>query len=170
MSLSISEPLRPMMIPGREVWMMIFSLLAARSTSICETPEPAKRSFNSFLSLRSSCSNGAPRRIASGDVRTHGSTSYSTRMRPSASSATCRLTAATAAMACPLYKTLLVARIFPRMYFNGVAPSPRSTIRSPASGRSRAVRTALTPGSASALLASIETMRAWAWGLRSTAP
>ena len=37
-------------------------------------------------------------------------------------------------------------------------------------GKSFEVATATTPGSASALLVSIERMRAWAWGLRRTLP
>src|SRR5689334_19043281 len=38
------------------------------------------------------------------------------------------------------------------------------------SGKSSFVTTALTPGSLSAALASMERMRAWGWGLRSTLP
>jgi len=52
-SLSTSAPLRPMMMPGREVWMSIFSLLAARSISMRETPACANRRFSSALSARS---------------------------------------------------------------------------------------------------------------------
>ena len=50
LSLSTSCPLRPMMMPGREVKMLILSLLAARSMSTRETPAWAKRFFRSFLS------------------------------------------------------------------------------------------------------------------------
>ncbi len=64
LSLSISAPLRPMMMPGRDVWMMIFSLLAARSMSMCETPAPAKRDFSSFFSFRSSISSLLKSRLA----------------------------------------------------------------------------------------------------------
>ena len=39
-----------------------------------------------------------------------------------------------------------------------------------AGGKSAAVTTALTPSRASALEVSIETMRAWAWGLRRVFP
>jgi len=48
-----------MMIPGREVWMSIFSLFAARSMSICATPAWANRFFRESRSLRSSCSSFA---------------------------------------------------------------------------------------------------------------
>jgi hypothetical protein len=41
-------------MPGRDVWMMIFSLFAALSISIWETPAPAKRVFKSFFKLKSS--------------------------------------------------------------------------------------------------------------------
>ncbi len=44
-SLSTSVPLRPMMMPGREVKMSIFSLFAARAISTFETPACAKRRF-----------------------------------------------------------------------------------------------------------------------------
>ena len=46
LSLSTSVPLRPLMIPGREVWMLILSLFAARSISTRETPACEKRFFN----------------------------------------------------------------------------------------------------------------------------
>ena len=55
LSLSTSCPLRPMMMPGREVKMLIFSLLAARSISTRDTPAWAKRFLRSFLRPRSSC-------------------------------------------------------------------------------------------------------------------
>jgi hypothetical protein len=44
-----------MMMPGREVWMLIFRLRAARSISIIATPACWNRFFRSFLSARSSC-------------------------------------------------------------------------------------------------------------------
>ena len=50
-SLSTSVPLRPMMMPGREVWMSIFSLLAARSISIFETPAWANRCLQRVAQL-----------------------------------------------------------------------------------------------------------------------
>jgi hypothetical protein len=43
-----------MMMPGRDVWMSIFSLLAARSISIFDTPAWANRRFNVSRSFRSS--------------------------------------------------------------------------------------------------------------------
>ncbi len=51
----------------------------------------------------------------------------------------------------------------------------RSTSAAPApasfrSGKSAPVTMAFTPGMVSASLVSIDTMRAWAWGERSTAP
>ena len=108
--------------------------------------------------------------MASGAVSTGASTSYSTSMRPTASSATCTLTAATAAMAWPRYSAFSCASTLLLRNFRFTAPSPRFSILSGASGRSRCVTTALTPGSASALLVSIDLMRAWACGLRSTLP
>ena len=51
-----------------------------------------------------------------------------------------------------------------------VTPSPRSTILSSAFGRSALVTTACTPSIASAADVSIDLMRAWACGLRKTAP
>ena len=59
LSLSTSVPLRPMMMPGREVWMSIFSLFAARSISIFETPACLNRAFRLSRSDRSSCSSFA---------------------------------------------------------------------------------------------------------------
>jgi hypothetical protein len=47
------------MIPGREVWMSIFSLLAARSISTLATPACWNRRLRSFLSDRSSCNKSA---------------------------------------------------------------------------------------------------------------
>jgi hypothetical protein len=47
-SLSTSAPLRPMMMPGRDVCRSIFSLLAARSISIFATPA----CWNCFFSSR----------------------------------------------------------------------------------------------------------------------
>ena len=55
LSLSTSVPLRPMMMPGRDVQMSIFSLLAARSISILDTPACLKRFFRSDRNERSSC-------------------------------------------------------------------------------------------------------------------
>ncbi len=59
LSRSTSTPLRPMMIPGREVRMLTFSLLAARSISIADTPACPSRFFKLSRSLRSSCSSSA---------------------------------------------------------------------------------------------------------------
>ena len=59
LSLSTSVPLRPMMMPGREVWTSILSLLAARSISILATPACWNRVFRSSLSFRSSWSSVA---------------------------------------------------------------------------------------------------------------
>ena len=56
---------------------------------------------NSWV-VRSSIRMGAPSAIASGAVSTAGRTSYSTSISSTASSAMCGLTAATAAIACPL--------------------------------------------------------------------
>jgi hypothetical protein len=51
LSLSISAPLRPMMMPGRAVRMMMRSLLPGRSISTELTPADFSLSFSSFFSL-----------------------------------------------------------------------------------------------------------------------
>ena len=51
-----------------------------------------------------------------------------------------------------------------------IGPSPTISSPSGISGKSSAVTTALTPGTASAALASIPAIRAWAWGLRRMRP
>ena len=51
---SISAPLRPMMMPGRAVWIVILSLLPGRSISIEATPAAWSWLFSRFLILRSS--------------------------------------------------------------------------------------------------------------------
>ena len=56
---STSPPLRPMMMPGREVRMLTLSLLAARSISIADTPAWPSRFLSSFRSFRSSWSSSA---------------------------------------------------------------------------------------------------------------
>ena len=56
LSLSISAPLRPMMMPGRAVLIMIRSLLPGRSISIELTPADLSFSFSSAFSLTSSSS------------------------------------------------------------------------------------------------------------------
>ena len=56
-SFSISAPLRPMMMPGREVRMVTRSLLPGRSTSIELTPADFSRSRSASFSSRSSCSS-----------------------------------------------------------------------------------------------------------------
>ena len=53
-SLSISAPLRPMMMPGRAVRMMIRSLLPGRSISTELTPADLSLSFSSSFSFTSS--------------------------------------------------------------------------------------------------------------------
>jgi hypothetical protein len=57
LSLSISAPLRPMMMPGRAVLMIMRSLLPGRSISIELTPADLSLSFSSFFSLMSSSSS-----------------------------------------------------------------------------------------------------------------
>src|SRR5579871_3525259 len=57
LSLSISAPLRPMMMPGRAVLMMMRSLLPGRSISMALTPADLSLSFSSFFSLTSSWSS-----------------------------------------------------------------------------------------------------------------
>jgi len=59
LSLSISAPLRPMMIPGRAVNRRITSLLAARSISIELIPAERSLSFNCLRRATSSCSRSA---------------------------------------------------------------------------------------------------------------
>ena len=80
------------------------------------------------------------------------------------------LVAATAATAWPRYSTLSYASALLLRCFTLTDISPRLAMRSSAFGMSCAVTTALTPGRALALLVSIDRMRAWACGLRSTLP
>src|SRR5919204_567872 len=92
-------------------------------------------------------------------------------MRPRASSAMCGLIAATAATACPLYSTFSLAKQLLLMNRGLIiAPSPRSVTLPEGWGSSAAVSTALTPGRAEARLASMDLMRACAWGLRRILP
>jgi hypothetical protein len=56
-SFSISAPLRPMMIPGREVRIVTRSLLPGRSTSTELTPADFSRPRTFSFSSRSSCSS-----------------------------------------------------------------------------------------------------------------
>jgi hypothetical protein len=46
-----------MKMPGRDVWMSTYSLLAARSMSILETPASEKRLLSYVRSFRSSCNS-----------------------------------------------------------------------------------------------------------------
>ena len=81
------------------------------------------------------------------------------------------LSAATPATACPLYKTLSAARqLLLRNLGLLIAPSPMSASRPPCWEKSAEVTTAFTPGSARARLASMDLIRAWAWGLRKILP
>jgi hypothetical protein len=57
LSLSISAPLRPMMMPGRAVRMIRRSLLPGRSTSTELTPAAFSFSRSSAFSLTSSTSS-----------------------------------------------------------------------------------------------------------------
>src|SRR5215510_8291398 len=80
------------------------------------------------------------------------------------------LVAATAATACPLYRTLSAAMTLLLKSLTFTAISPRLAMRSSATGKSFTVTTALTPGNASAFAVLMDLMRAWACGLRSTLP
>src|SRR5690349_1372562 len=57
LSFSISAPLRPMMMPGRDVRMVMRSLLPGRSTSMELTPADFRRLRSPSLSSRSSWSS-----------------------------------------------------------------------------------------------------------------
>src|SRR5256885_9610722 len=85
--------------------------------------------------------------------------SYWTAMRASAAAAASSVVAATAATGSPTKRTLSSASAC-SSWLAGRIPT--------GIGRSLPVSTALTPASAAAGEASIETMRAWAWGLRSS--
>ena len=89
-------------------------------------------------------------------VKTAGSSSYSTRTRPAASSAASFVSAATAATGSPWY------------FVSPTAMTGRSWNCGPKRGtgwgRSAAVMTSRTPGTRSAALVSIETIRARAQG------
>ena len=103
-----------------------------------------------------SATGGAPGFIDSSGSTAAFSTSYSTSMRSSASSAMASSSAATAATGWPANTTRSMA---------STAWARVGALRF-SSGMSAAVRTARTPGSARALLASMLTIRAWACGLR----
>ena len=118
------------------------------------------------------CSSGAPSAIASSTVVTGGRTSYSTSMRSRASSASWALSAATAAIGCPLNSALPRARILLLTWcrFWGGPPAAPTTGLFSYSGKSADVMTARTPGAASAREVSMLRMLAWACGLRRTLP
>ena len=69
-----------------------------------------------------------------------------------------------------MYRALSLARTLSRRYFRLPVPSPTFTTLSVTAGKSAAVTTAWTPSRASALLVSMDLMRACAWGLRRTLP
>ena len=103
--------------------------------------------------------SGASAASAARASSTAGSSSYSTVMRSSASCACSSVSAATAATGSPTKRTRSMAR-------NGW-----SWIDAPkVNGKSRPVTTDPHPGRRAARDASIATIRAWAWGLRRTAP
>src|SRR5207249_11592868 len=93
---------------------------------------------------------------ASGKARR---TSYSTVIKSSAWVAASSVVAATAATGSPTKRTLSSARVC-SSWLTGRMPN--------GIGRSFPTSAALTPGRAAALEVSIETMRAWGWGLRSS--
>jgi hypothetical protein len=97
-------------------------------------------------------------------LTTAGSGSYSTSISSSASFAEYSSVAITNATSCPWNRTLSPASTAWVSYeIVGIHASPSVS-------RSLAVTTAATLGCASALEVSIETMRAWAYGLRRIAP
>ena len=114
------------------------------------------------ITLLPCCSNtsGAPSASACVGLTTGCSSSYSTRIRSRASSASARLLAATAATGSPTKRALSTARQY--------APQPSGTLTIGLHQRrtSSPVSTATTPSAAAAALASTRTMRACGCGLR----
>ena len=80
------------------------------------------------------------------------------------------LVAATAATAWPSYSALSQARQLRDRSRKFIGPSPTKASSLAMCGKSFDVTTAFTPGSSSALQVSIDRMRAWACGERSTLP
>ena len=103
---------------------------------------------------------------------TTGSTSYSTTTRSHASSAMARDSATTAATTSPAWRTLSRGRVW-RTPWRTAVPGTGLGMRAGhgfwMSAMSAAEITASTPGSASAAVASMRRMRAWACGLRTMA-
>ncbi len=135
----------------------MFTAFAGVSLLAMATAEWASASLVS-ASVPASATGGAPGSIdLSGSIEA-ASTWYSTSMRSRASSAMDGSSAATAATGWPMNTTRSIARTawarVGAFFFS--------------CGMSLAVSTARTPGSALAALVSIETILAWACGLRSS--
>ena len=122
------------------------------------------------LVIKSSCSSGALGSMACFQVMTGFSTWYSTSISSAARAAISGVVAATAATACPSYMVLRRAMTFSDISWKLTVTSPAAMSPGPSSGKSAAVTTAFTPGSARAFLMLMDLILAWACGLRTTRP
>ncbi len=148
------------------------------TTSALAKPSPTSPSLCSSvpamfdglsLNLMKSCRIGASGFIASSTSITNGRTSYSTSINLQASAAIFSVVAATAATGWPANSAF--SRAMTLRHIQRMSWMPSMTDLS--SGKftmSFAVITAFTPGWASALLVSIDLMRACGCGLRNTLP
>ena len=110
--------------------------------------------------VNSSWSMGALSFIDSVTVKTGSRISYSTSIRLAASSARWTSVAATAATACPMYRTFSEASTFSAIMRGLAIVWVKSMNRSLLIGKSFAVITAFTPGSACAFVVSSRFIRA----------
>ena len=120
--------------------------------------------------IMSSNSSGASAAIASSTSMACGRTSYCTSIRDSASAATDSLIAATAATAWPSYRTFSRAMMLRVTCQKFTATRSGPMYSNFCSGKSCAVTTVRTPGSAAARDVSMERTRAWACGERRILP
>jgi len=108
---------------------------------------------------------GAPSAVPAWTSNTPGSTSYSTSINSQARTAVSRAMAQTAATSSPTKRTLSAARAVSSWLSGTRRQLPNFTW-----GRSAAVMTSLTPGSALALDLSMRLISACGCGLRKSAP
>ena len=113
----------------------------------------------------SACSSGAPGCIAASGSKTAGSTSYSTSKARQPASAAASLSASTPATRCPMKRTTSSSTRVSAGSSSGFSCRAVENVRS---GAPDGVSTLWTPGIARAAAVSIETIRAWAWGERSS--
>ena len=127
------------------------------------------RIFQREITLPVGSSRGASGRSAASGSKTPGRSSYSTATRRAPSSAASSLSAATSATASPRNRTISSASTCVRARRGPtVVVWPGTSLNRTLCGTSRAVSTARTPGTPSAALVSIRTIRADGRGERTT--